>query len=240
MKPMIVSAFLVCLCGCGSDAGNPDAAGGVGGGPPGASEPVACSAAREQLLGAVDSVSSGEVSVVATEGDVTTLYVAATAGGAAAVAMNPWTFISLEHSSRVAVTDVSSTSSAAWDLALKRPLVYTNSGDGGPGRGGAVLLDKAFEDVTAADASDLEFAVERFFDAECTPIVDVTGAVSTSFSNWYDYDAEAHTLSPHAGTWLVHGATGKLFKLRIESYYGTPEGGMGTAGGAYLIDVAAL
>ena len=38
----------------------------------------------------------------------------------------------------------------------------------------------------------------------------------------------------------MHGATGKLFKLQIKSYFGTPEGGTGMAGGAYLIDIAAL
>lgn len=237
MKQTILSAFILCLSGCGSDPLGADAGAG---GDQANGGPVTCLAAREQLLGAIDSVSSGEVAVVATEGDVTTLYVGATAGGAAAAAMNPWTFISLEHSSRVAVTDVSSKSSLAWDLALKRPLLYTNSGDGGPGTGGALLIDKPFEDVTAADASDAEFASEKFFDEQCGPIVDVTGAVSTNFSNWYDYDAEAHTLSPHTGTWLVHSATGKLFKLRIETYYGTPEGGVGMAGGGYLIDVAAL
>ncbi|HEY0468268.1 MAG TPA: HmuY family protein, partial [Polyangiaceae bacterium] len=206
----------------------------------GMAPPIACSAAREQLLGAIDSVSNGEVSVVSTDAEVTTIYVGATAGGTAAAASNPWIFISLEHAARVPVTDVSSTRSSAWDLALKRPLLYTNSGDGGPGQGGAVLLDKPFEDVTADDASEAEFSTEKFFDADCNPIVDVTGAVATSFSSWYDYDAETHLLSPHAGTWLVHGAAGKLFKLRVENYYGTPEGGSGMAGGAYLIDVAAL
>jgi len=242
VKQIILSALVLCLTGCGSDAGNSPAAAGATGeaGAQGAGEPSACSAARKQLLGAVDSVSTGDVSVVTKEAGVTTLYVGATAGGAAAAAMNPWIFVSIEHSSRAQVTDVSATSSSAWDLALKRPLLYTNSGDGGPGQGGAVLIDKDFDDVTADDAADAEFVTEKFFDADCNPIVDVTGAAATSFSNWYDYDAEAHTLSPHAGTWLVHGASGKLFKLRINSYYGTPEGGTGMAGGAYLIDVAPL
>ncbi|MEI9938715.1 MAG: HmuY family protein [Pseudomonadota bacterium] len=243
MKQIILGAFWLCLYGCSSDVGSASpGASGAGGeaGAQGAVGPNTCSAAREQLLGAIDSISTSEVSVVTKQADVSTLYVGATAGGTADAAMNPWIFVSLEHSSRVAVTDLSSTQSFAWDLALKRPLLYTNSGDGGPGKGGAVLIDKEFDDVTADDAADAEFATEKFFDADCSPIVDETGAAATSFSNWYDYDAEAHTLSPHAGTWLVHGATGKLFKLRIETYYGTPEGGTGMAGGAYLIDVAAL
>jgi len=237
MKHLFLGTLLVCLYGCGSDAGEPSA--GAAGGQ-GMGDSVACSAARAQLLGAIDSVSSGDVSVISGDGATKTLYVGATAGGTAAAAMNPWTFVSLDRSARVDVTDVTSAGSSAWDLAFKRPLMYTNSGDGGPGKGGAVLIDKQFEDVTADDALVAEFETEKFFDADCNPIVDVTGAVATSFANWYDYDAEAHTLSPHAGTWLVRGATGTLFKLRVENYYGTPEGGTGMAGGAYVIDVAAL
>jgi hypothetical protein len=243
MKQMILGVFLCSLSGCGSDSASnsPGASGGTGeAGAQAAGPSSACSAAREQLLGAIDSVSTGDVSVVTTAADVSTLYVGATAGGTAAAAMNPWVFVALDPAAKVEVTDISATSSSAWDLALKRPLLYTNSGDGGPGQGGAVLIDKDFEDVTADDATGATFVSEKFFDADCSPIVDVTGAVATSFSNWYDYDAEAHTLSPHAGTWLVHGATGTLFKLRVNTYYGTPEGGTGMAGGGYLIDVAAL
>jgi hypothetical protein len=191
-------------------------------------------------LGSIDSVSTGDVTVVSNTSGITTLYVGATAGGAAAAALNPWIFVSLDTSSKVAVTDVSSLTSSAWDLALKRPLLYTNSGDGGPGVGGAVLIDKDFAVVTAADATGAVFASERFFDAECNAILDPSGAALTSFATWYDYDANTHVLSPHAGTWLVHGASGKLFKLRIKTYYGTSTGGTGTAGGAYVIEVGAL
>lgn len=155
-------------------------------------------------------------------------------------ATNPWTFISLENPALVKVTDVTSLRSKAWDLALKRPLLYTNSGDGGPGLGGAVRIDKAFADVAAADAEGAELLSERFFDEECNPIIDLTGAAATSFMGWYDYDPATHVLSPAAGTWLVHGASGALFKLQIQSYHATPEGGTGMAGGAFLIQVAAL
>lgn len=225
----------------GGTAGSADAgAGGLGEGGAGSDGTSSCTAARAQLLGAIDSVSTGNVSLLSNSAGIATLYIGASAGGTAAAAMNPWIFVSLSDSSQVEVTDLSSTASSAWDLALKRPLLYTNGGDGGPGEGGAVLIDKAFEAVTAADAAQATFASEKFFDADCNPIVDLTGAVATSFSAWYDYDASTHVLSPHAGTWLVHGATGKLFKLRIKTYYATPEGGTGTAGGGYLLEVGAL
>ncbi len=228
----------------GGTAGSADAGadglGMAGSAGEGGEDASSCSAARAQLLGAIDTVSTGDVSVVSTTSGIVTLYVGATAGGTAAAVMNPWIFVSLSDSSRVAVSDLSSIESSAWDLALKPPLLYTNGGEGGPGQGAAVLIAKDFDTVTAADAAQATFASEKFFDAECNPILDLTGAAATSFSAWYDYDSNTHALSPHPGTWLVHGATGKLFKLRIKTYYGTPEGGTGMAGGAYLLEVGAL
>ncbi|MEO8905187.1 MAG: HmuY family protein [Polyangiaceae bacterium] len=223
----------------GGGAGSPSGSAGEGG----SDDQLGlgrCAVEHAQALGVVDSVSTGDVTVVGTTAGVTTVYVGATAGGTAAAAVNPWIYVSLGGSSKAVLTDVTAASSTAWDLALKRPLLYTNSGEGGPGLGGAVLIAKTFEAVTAADAIDVTFSTEKFLDATCTTLLDASGAVLTSFATWYDYDPTTHGLSPHPGTWLVHGASGALFKLRIKSYYGTPTGAVGTAGGAYLLEVAAL
>lgn len=246
MKYLIALCALLISSGCGSDGGdagnaNAGAANSAGSGnEAGAPSDSSCTAAREQLIGAVDTVSTGQVLVLSESEGVTKIYVDATAGGPTLAATNPWTFISLADPSLVEVSDVTATSSKAWDLALKRPLLYTNSGDGGPGDGGALLLDKDFADVAVADADNAELSTEKFFAEECAPIVDVTNAVATSFSGWYDYDDETHGLSPHPGTWLVRGGTGALYKLRIDSYYGTSEGELGMAGGGYLIEVSPL
>ena len=104
-----------------------------------------------------------------------------------------------------------------------------------------MLLDKAFDAVTSADATDAAFSTEIFFDADCTPNVELTtGAIYTTFIDWYSYDEATHVLTPGPGTYLVHGGTGKLYKLGFESYYATETGGMGMAGGAYLIKLEAL
>jgi hypothetical protein len=179
--------------------------------------------------------------VLSTTAGVSTLYVNATAGGMTDAPNNPWTFVSFADGSKVEVTDLTSIESTAWDLAFKRAQIYTNSGDGGPGAGGAVLLDKAFDTVTSADASDAAFSTETFFDADCTPNVELTtGALYTTFVDWYSYDEATHELTPAPGTYLVHGGTGKLYKVGFESYYATETGGMGTASGAYLIKFKAL
>jgi len=199
-----------------------------------------CSAARAQQLGAIDSVSTGAVQLLSNTAGVKTLYVDATAGGQNGATTHPWIFIALGDATKASVTDVTSVQSLGWDLAIKRALIYTNGGEGGPGQGASAFVDKDFASVTSADATSAEFYSEKFFDADCNPVVDLTGAASTSFSTWYAYDEASHVLSPVSGTWLVKGATGKLFKLRFKSYYATPSGGMGSAGGAYLLEIGAL
>jgi hypothetical protein len=115
-----------------------------------------------------------------------------------------------------------------------------NSGDGGPGQGGATRIDASFDDVAAAEAAGATFASESFFEPDCSAKVDPTGAVKTSFDGWYDYERATNKLSPHPGTWLVKGATGKIYKLRVLSYYAAPDGGAGEAGGRFTLTVGAL
>ncbi len=205
-----------------------------------------CSAARAQLLGSIDSVSTGAVDIIATSGATKTLFVDASAGGINGESSHPWIFVSLGSGTKTSVTDKTSVSSTAWDLALKRPIIYTNSGDGGPGQGGAVLINKDFAQVTAADAASAAFVPESFFDAQCNPNLDPTNAVLTSFSSWYDYDPSTHLLTPAPGTWLVRGGDGTLYALQIQTYYGSPsgapdDGGTATSdGGTYVLEVKAL
>jgi hypothetical protein len=221
----------------GGAAGTSSSAGAAGG------EPVftdSCSAARAQQFGALETVANGAVQVLDDAAGVKTLYLDATAGGQNGSATHPWLFIALSTGTKVEVSDVTSLQSVTWDLAFKRASIYVNGGEGGPGMGASAFLDKDFASVTRADATSADFISEEFFDDDCNPIVDVTGVPSTSFSTWYNYDPATHVLSPVSGTWLVRGATGKLFKLRFESYYATPSGGMGSASGAYLLEIGAL
>jgi hypothetical protein len=200
-----------------------------------------CAAAAEQLLLPVDLVSTGEVTVLGGIPGGKTLYVDASAGGTAAQSMNPRIYSNLETGTKVSETDRTARASLAWDLAIKRPILFSNGGDGGPGRGSAVFLPaRDFESVSATDAAGQAFAGESFFEADCTPKLDATGVVRTSFDGWYDYDDSNNTLAPAAGTWLVKGGTGKLYKVRFLSYYATPDGGVGQAGGRYILDVGAL
>lgn len=197
-----------------------------------------CTSALETLMKPVDSTSMGAVSTISEADGAKTLFVDATAGGAQAASTNPRVYINLETGTRVDVTDKSAAASTGWDLAIKRPVLFTNSGNGGTGQGGAAKVAKDFDAVTAADAPT--FTPESFVTDACEPKVDQTNAMKTSFDGWYDYDQATNVLTPAAGTWIVKGATGKLFKVQILGYYSEPDGSKGQAGGRYSLKVKAL
>ena len=201
-----------------------------------------CTAALEALMKPIDKVTTGAVTIL-DEGNPTTgrtVYVDATAGGAAQASTNPRTYVSLTTATRVDVTDKTAKTSADWDLALERAVLFTNGGHGGPGSGSAVYVPKPFADVGASDAIGKTFPEERFVDAACDPIVDQTNAVKTTFDGWYDYDLATSRVSPKSGTFLVKGAKGELFKVAVLQYYATPDGGSGISGANYVLRIGKL
>ncbi len=199
--------------------------------------PPDCVDARDLALVPIDQVSEGAVTILEEENGVATLFVDASAGGISEQATNPWIYVDFAARARVDLTDPSADTDATWDIAIKRPILRSNSGDGGyAGAGGAIRLDKPFEDVTAVDAS-ATFQTEVWFDADCNLFTDATGAIATAFDGWYDY--ENAVVTPGAGTWLVRGGDGtSVFKLEILDYYANPDGSHGMAGGRYTMRIA--
>ena len=167
-----------------------------------------CTSARDQLLVPIDKVSSGTVSVVSDTGGVKTLYVDASAGGVPNAIKNPRIYVDLGAATRVDLTDKTAPMSTAWDLALKRDKIFTNSGDAGAGQGGAASIAMTFSAVDAASANAEPLFTEKFFDADCNPQLDQTSTVATTFSDWYDYDQVTHIPSPKDVTYVVRGGTG--------------------------------
>ena len=199
-----------------------------------------CSAALGMLLKPIDKVSTGAVSILGTSGAVRTVYVDASAGGFGVSDSYPYTYLDLATATQVSITDKQAPTSTAWDLAIKRPVLFTNDGDGGPGMGGTIVVAKTFDQVTAADATGT-FATESFVDKDCNAKTDPAGDILTTFSGWYDYDQQTNVLTPHpTTTYVVRGGTGKLYKIGILGYYGEPDGGMGTNGGYYILQIGAL
>lgn len=219
----------------GAGSGGGGAGGGEGGTTPG------CTAALEAALGPIDEVSDGVVDQLSS-GDALELWVDASAGGFQMAATNPWIYLDLETGTRVDVTDVESFDSSDWDLALKRVQLRNNSADGGAGDGATQWLAMAdFNDVTMADVDSSMLATEAWFDAMCEYETDPTGALLTTFSDWYDYDGSSMTVSPKDGVYVVRGADGTSFyKLEIVEYYANPDGSPGQTSGRYVLRVAPL
>lgn len=200
-----------------------------------------CTAARKTHLMPISKVSTGEVKVLSTAGGVTTLYVDASAGGAMEAAKSPRVYIKLTGE-RVDVNDNEAFTSTDWDLALKRVDIFTNSGDAGPGKGGAAKIAKDFDDVTAADADAAKIVSEKFFDDDCVGRKDEAEFIITTFKGWYDYEVGGGPTVIPGVTFIVRGADGtSRYKVGIVSYTGKSDGSTdGQATGRFILKVAAL
>jgi hypothetical protein len=197
-----------------------------------------CSAVVTQLLEPFDSVSTRDVTILSDVSGVKTVYIDASAGGF--MPTEPRVYVKLSTATRVDITDKQAPTSTEWDLALKRYVIFTNSGDAGPGMGGSLLVSKAFDQVTMADAMG-KIAIEQFTDKDCNPIMDMLGGLTTTMGGWYNYDMQTMAVTPKPNvTFVVRSAAGVLFKLAIQSYYSTPDGGVSMSGAHYLVKLAAL
>src|SRR5262245_19992451 len=116
-------------CGSGGSGAGTGGA-GTGGAGTGATDP-SCMEGRERTLGRVNAVSMGQVTILEQAGGVTKLFVDASAGGIINQLTNPWVYIDFAMLARVEVTDIDADTSTEWDLAIKRPILRVNSGDGG-------------------------------------------------------------------------------------------------------------
>jgi len=190
----------------------------------------------------VDEVSTGTISIISDTGADRTLYIDAAAGGINGQDNNPWIYLSLATGQAVAVTDIDALSSTAWDLAFKRFVVRTNSGDSGPGQGGAIRIALAWDKVDAATlGKQMLLPTETWFDADCNLNVDVNMELITTFSGWSQYDEALHVLNATPDVvYITAGGDGSLYKVAILDYYSTATGAHGTASGHYKVRVAPL
>ena len=101
-----------------------------------------------------------------------------------------------------------------WDIAFSKTTIATNSGTSGPGEGGAIVLEKPFDQVSEAPKDGYKTDGDAGY-----------AIPGGSGNSWYKYDMSVHAILPIPGrTLLVKTANGKLAKLEIISYYkGAPE-----------------
>lgn len=101
-----------------------------------------------------------------------------------------------------------------WDIAFSKTTIATNSGTSGPGEGGAIVLEKPFDQVGEAPKDGYKTDGDAGF-----------AIPGGSGNSWYKYDMSVHAILPIPGrTLLVKTAGGKVAKVEIISYYkGAPE-----------------
>ena len=107
---------------------------------------------------------------------------------------NDWRFVSLREGRAL-----DNPGPLEWDLALRRFHIATNGGPGFAGVGAAAVADSAGG----------------------PPALQQTSADTTKsgFGKWYDYGFSSHLLTPRPVTYVVQGADGARYSLRILSYY---------------------
>jgi hypothetical protein len=250
MRVTLVSvtfASVLALASCSSKPVDDDAgtAGtgnvGTGGTDNSTDMPRPCSAALRQSLSLVDEISTATVSILSETATERTLYVDASVGGLNGQDTHPWVYVALATGEAALVTDLEALSSKAWDLAFKRSVVRTNSGDSGPGQGGAIRIALPWADVDASTLGNKTLPTESWFDEECALELDASQNLITTFSGWSEYDEAEHVLSAAPDVvFITAAADGSLYKVAIVDYYSTPTGTHGSVSGRYKVRVAAL
>jgi hypothetical protein len=201
------------ITGCGGSGNGDDAAPDS----PGGCDPATVLPVSYRLIA---MVSTGAVQVT-TSGEVTSGTIDATAGGVNNAADNPYVYVDLRSGTKVAVNDLDARTSTAWDIALKRSSLRTNSGDSGTGgRELAAVQAATLAQVTQAPASG--YASDDFATADCMLDSTAIGEPRSAFGDWYDYDVNTHVVTPKAEVYVLKRNNGSRTAFRIKAYYGDP------------------
>ena len=181
-------------------------------------------------------VSSGAVTVTTTTG-ITSGTIDATAGGIANAPDRPYVYLDLATGTRVDLTDIEARTSNAWDIALKRASLRTNSGDSGPGGRTLAVVDAAtLADVTSAPTTG--FGTDDFATDDCEPQTLPGGEPLSAFGEWYAYDVNTHAVMPKAEVYVIDRGNGTKYALRLVTYYGDTT--MQMRGAFYQVEWKAL
>ena len=119
-----------------------------------------------------------------------------------------YTLYSLESNSTIANTDSATTK---WDIGFRGTTIITNSGNSGPGAGGAFIYTGTFGDL-AQIPTDSTFRIDN---------APAAYAIKTGSGNgWYSYNGATNLITPVPGRILaIRTASGKYAKIEIQNYY---------------------
>lgn len=124
-----------------------------------------------------------------------------------------WIYFSFVSGRQIIPLDPANNSD--WDLGFQRFHIISNGGaSGSAGADVAVLLDQAFEAVTAPPADG--YVADQPDGDDTDSVVDT---VFETGDGWYDYDDTTNRLSPRQNVYVVRTARGAHYKLTILDYY---------------------
>lgn len=107
--------------------------------------------------------------------------------------------------------------SADWDLGLQRFHYALDGGVSGLGLGALVVVDGTeLDDVT--EVPEEGWVTDEADDPEDEDALPEY-AFETAEGGWYDYNPMNHVLTPKPRLYVVRGAEGEAYALRIDSYY---------------------
>ena len=119
-----------------------------------------------------------------------------------------YTLYSLETNSIISNTD---SATSKWDIGFRGTTIITNSGNSGPGTGGAFIYTGLFGDL-AQIPTDSTFRIDNAPTAYAIK--------SGSGNGWYSYNGATNLITPIPGRILViRTASGKYAKIEIQNYY---------------------
>lgn len=177
----------------------------------------------DQETPAGDEGTDTDTDTGASNGELTTLVIDASAGGFGATeddAANKWAYLDLDSGEVMELTDDEASQSTQWDVALKRVDVRTNGGVSGPGSVTAALADaqlgfyddegepdlEVFSAATAdSESPTLERAIDlsllRFESDADVPAINSGGLDEAA--SWWLYNPDDHTIAANADAWYV-------------------------------------
>lgn len=198
------------------DVGTPEQGGACGG-----------AAVKEWPLH--NKISIGEVKLVE-QGPPMRITVDASAGGSQDARSNPFVYLNLKTGKKVSISDYQALDDKTWDLAFKRVVIRSNSGDSGSGeREVARLTDTSLEKVTQAPAQE-QFKTDIYLDADCKLLTDPIGTPLTAFNilnpdnptgsqSWYSYGGPGGIAPVTGHVYIVRRKqTSEAFKVQLLSW----------------------
>lgn len=177
----------------------------------------------------VKTPSTGAVQVTVTDG-VSEATIDAAAGGSANAKRNAFVYLDLDAGQKVAVDDFAAFSDTTWELAFKRVVIRSNSGDSGLGSVKVGKLSKAkFEDIKIFPPG-IELKTDISLSPTCVVLTDPIGTPRTVFNDlnptnptgsesWYEYGGASGITPAQGDIYILSDSDkGKSYKMQILSW----------------------